>query len=279
MTSAAILLAIDLSEASATMVQHISEWFKELKLTASLIHVSRSYPEDRTTSGNAEQEAQQQMERMMKVFASNSIALGQTIVKVGNIAENIIASASLLQAGLIIIGAGKKATVNRHMTGTTAETVARHASQSVMVHKTSVYSGIKKVLCGIDMSEHSSTALTKAIKTCWKTGATLEILHAINVSNTKSLENDNCKWKEHLMIKTKADVDAYLSGFDLKGLDRKTTIVFGPASKAILNSAAEIQADLIVIGARGNINLKHVPMGSTAEKVLRASPCSLLIAR
>ncbi|NTW49534.1 MAG: universal stress protein [Chlorobiales bacterium] len=56
-------------------------------------------------------------------------------------------------------------------------------------------------------------------------------------------------------------------------------IVWGSASKAILGYATDEQTDLIILGATGKSNLKRVMMGSTAEKVLCATPCSLFIVR
>jgi nucleotide-binding universal stress UspA family protein len=47
-------------------------------------------------------------------------------------------------------------------------------------------------------------------------------------------------------------------------------------SDAILDVAREIDADLIVMGTRGLTGLKHVLLGSVAERTLRLAPCSVL---
>lgn len=275
-------MAIDLSEASAAMITHISQLIKELKGTLSLIYVTKSYLKDWIASGNIEREAQQRMEHWMKLMASEGIPTGQIIVKVGNIADNICITADLLNADLIIIGAGKKATINRHLTGTTAETVVRHASQSVWVHKTSIYSGLKKVLCGVDMSENATLALNQSISLCRTFNARIDILHAIKEPNIESLgipPEELEERMEHFKAQKIEELETYLSDFDLKGLDRKTMVVWGSASKALLAYAADEQANLIVLGATGKTNLKRVMMGSTAEKALRSAPCSILIVR
>jgi universal stress protein A len=43
--------------------------------------------------------------------------------------------------------------------------------------------------------------------------------------------------------------------------------------------AREIHADLIVIATRGHTGLKHLALGSTAERVARHAPCPVLILR
>ena len=43
--------------------------------------------------------------------------------------------------------------------------------------------------------------------------------------------------------------------------------------------AREIGADLIVLSTRGHSGLKHLLLGSTAERVVRNAPCPVLVAR
>lgn len=44
----------------------------------------------------------------------------------------------------------------------------------------------------------------------------------------------------------------------------------------IVEYTREIGADLIVLGTRGRTNLRYVMAGSTAERLLRELPCSVL---
>ena len=47
----------------------------------------------------------------------------------------------------------------------------------------------------------------------------------------------------------------------------------------ICKAAKEIESDLIVIATHGYTGLKHVFLGSTAERVVRHAPCPVLIVR
>jgi nucleotide-binding universal stress UspA family protein len=47
----------------------------------------------------------------------------------------------------------------------------------------------------------------------------------------------------------------------------------------ICRLARDISIDLIVIATRGNTGLKHLVLGSTAERVVRYSPCPVLVVR
>lgn len=53
----------------------------------------------------------------------------------------------------------------------------------------------------------------------------------------------------------------------------------GAPFEEICRLAREIGIDLIVISTRGNTGLKHLLLGSTAERVVRYSPCPVLVVR
>ncbi len=47
----------------------------------------------------------------------------------------------------------------------------------------------------------------------------------------------------------------------------------------ITEAARELNVDLVIIGTHGYTGLKHVLMGSTAERVVRHAPCPVLVVR
>jgi nucleotide-binding universal stress UspA family protein len=49
-----------------------------------------------------------------------------------------------------------------------------------------------------------------------------------------------------------------------------------PAYVAINELAQQLEADLIVMGTRGNTGIKHVVLGSVAERTLRHAECPVL---
>ena len=53
----------------------------------------------------------------------------------------------------------------------------------------------------------------------------------------------------------------------------------GRPFEEICRLAREIDIDLIVIATRGHTGLKHLVLGSTAERVVRYSPCPVLVIR
>ena len=53
----------------------------------------------------------------------------------------------------------------------------------------------------------------------------------------------------------------------------------GRAYEEIVHLAREINADLIALSTRGRGGLKHLLLGSTAERVVRNAPCPVLVTR
>jgi len=53
----------------------------------------------------------------------------------------------------------------------------------------------------------------------------------------------------------------------------------GLASIEIVDAAKEQNVDLIVIATHGYTGWKHFAIGSTAERVVRAAPCPVLVVR
>src|SRR5262249_40394780 len=53
----------------------------------------------------------------------------------------------------------------------------------------------------------------------------------------------------------------------------------GVAWEEIVNLARGRESDLIVMGTHGRTGLKHVLLGSVAERVIRHAPCSVLVVR
>lgn len=58
-----------------------------------------------------------------------------------------------------------------------------------------------------------------------------------------------------------------------------TLVRGGHTSEQILRAAAELHADLVVLGARGHSGLAALLLGSVSDVVLRQAPCPVLLAR
>ncbi len=63
------------------------------------------------------------------------------------------------------------------------------------------------------------------------------------------------------------------------GIAVEHRLEYGDPATTILEVAQEISADLIVMGTHGRTGLRHLLMGSVAERVVRKAPCPVLTIR
>ena len=72
------------------------------------------------------------------------------------------------------------------------------------------------------------------------------------------------------------DLDGAVAELRAKGLEVETLAREGYPATVIEEEAERQQADLIVIGTRGLSGLKHLLLGSIAERVVQRAPCPVL---
>ena len=53
----------------------------------------------------------------------------------------------------------------------------------------------------------------------------------------------------------------------------------GDAAKVIVQTASDLEADVVIVGTHGRTGVQRVMMGSTAESVVRHAGCPVLVVR
>jgi nucleotide-binding universal stress UspA family protein len=76
--------------------------------------------------------------------------------------------------------------------------------------------------------------------------------------------------------KGKAQLDQITLKLRQAGVDAHSVFVAGRAYQDIVRMAQELKIDLLVLGTHGRTGFSHLFFGSTAEKVVRLSPCPVL---
>ncbi|GAB4344609.1 MAG: universal stress protein [Candidatus Abyssubacteria bacterium] len=141
---------------------------------------------------------------------------------------------------------------------------------------------LKRVLFPTDFSDFSRYAATFAVSFSHDHGAKLFVLHVIEPSildelhvlsvTTQVLEEKSRQLaQEELESATDADV--------LEKLEYEIVCRKGTPFLEIIRFTRENAIDMVVMGTHGRSALESALLGSTAEKVVRKSPCPVLTIR
>ena len=140
---------------------------------------------------------------------------------------------------------------------------------------------LKSLLVPIDFSEESKKALRYAVPFAHQFGAKLTLLYVVEavafpdfayyplaMGNDKAVKAAEGELKV-LCAKEKID----------PALIEKTLIRVGKSYEEIVGAARGLKVDLIIIATHGYGGMKHLLLGSTAERVVRHAPCPVLVVR
>ena len=131
----------------------------------------------------------------------------------------------------------------------------------------------QRILCPVDFSPPSEVALTTALSLAKDSGGRVTVLHVVEtpdplIEKAEFLEWITRRYDEQLSELLRLRACAQL---EPKGLRRE-----GRATEEIQRAAAELAADLIVIGTHGRSGIRRWLLGSVAERVVRTARIPVL---
>jgi nucleotide-binding universal stress UspA family protein len=138
---------------------------------------------------------------------------------------------------------------------------------------------IKNVLVPIDFSERSLEALETALSLTKQTGAQLHLIHVYEpdypLTTTMAMPIVLPPVQVAQGVRRHLRDIARKFGVELR--PGNTHAVEGKPFEEVCRIASEQKIDLIVAATRGNTGVKHLLLGSTAERIVRYSPCPVLV--
>ncbi|MAE94688.1 MAG: hypothetical protein CL910_08520 [Deltaproteobacteria bacterium] len=187
-----------------------------------------------------------------------------------------------LGADLVVIGTHGHRGVRRVILGSVAEKAVKLAPCSVLTVKGEKGAEAPdRILVGVDFSDHTGPALDAATTLAKETGASLHLLHALEL-RIPLVTAYEVTIPDGIIEQAQAEAEVQLAAL-ADGVDKAVPVSWSmrsaPPHQAIVEAAEDEGADLIVTGSRGMTGLKHALLGSVAERTLRASPCSVWTVR
>ncbi len=142
---------------------------------------------------------------------------------------------------------------------------------------------INKILVPIDFSDYSKSALKYAVNFCKYCKAEMTLIYVVEPviyppdfsMGQIAIPSVNAEWDE----RAKQELDKLAKEHIPAGVPVKTIIKTGKPFLEIIETASELDIDLIIIATHGRTGIEHILFGSTAEKVVRKAPCPVLTLR
>lgn len=141
---------------------------------------------------------------------------------------------------------------------------------------------IRKILVPVDFSDHSARALEEAIGLAKTFGAEMHLLHCYQINPgamsamapygiviPESFERD-------VRMAALRRLSEWRDKVSAEGITVQEHLTAHFPSEEIVAMAEKLPADLIVMGTSGLTGLKHVLLGSVAERTIRLALCPVL---
>ncbi|HEY6555686.1 MAG TPA: universal stress protein [Polyangiaceae bacterium] len=280
MTSRQLVLATDFGRAALAALPQVAQLAVAYDAGIILLHVQSSPWVDWVTSGLTDGETHRRMDSWRNDLCTRGARVDDTQLLRGSAAPAILEYAESVNAGLIAIGSGDKSLIDRFTTGATAEAVARAAEVPVWVVRPGAREKIERVLCGVDTTEASARVLEAALLLRQRLAAKLTVAYVVSKLERAGGIHPGGE-QEELQRYERERREAYarlLEHYGRELTDVERLCVIGRPSESLRGIAMEEKFDLIMVGRAESSRLARLLLGSTAERLLRHSPCSLLLA-
>jgi universal stress protein A len=291
MTVKRILCPIDLSSDSSKALRHAIELARNYSARLLVCYCI----EERATIGRvrrAQKEIESTIEHALDKKAGGGNAPGiewQALVVEGtDAAEAITREAARWEIDLIVM-CSRRRPLRAALLGSTAESVYRTAPCPVLITHPDELElpdgavesfSFKRVLVAHDFSDYSELALQYAFSLAQEHQAELYLLHVLDPPllrepelawSPSTVEGNYHKAARELQQAVPAEAHLWCTV--------KTAVRWGKPYTEMLAFAREHGIDLICMGAHGLGFGMHTLIGSNVDRVLRQSPCPVLVAR
>ncbi|MCR4666184.1 MAG: universal stress protein [Desulfovibrio sp.] len=141
---------------------------------------------------------------------------------------------------------------------------------------------IKKILCAVDLSEHSKQVAEYACTLAKNLGASVLVVYtAPSLSQyvgfhvpPNTIEN----FVGEIVTGAEESMQSFVAE-NFPNVEAKGQVLIGYAAEEILNRAKEDNVDMIVMGTHGRKGIDRILFGSVAEKVVKNATIPVLTIR
>jgi nucleotide-binding universal stress UspA family protein len=288
-----VLAALDFGDSSLEALRQARALAHDLGGSLSVCHVLPAPSELARVFGDPDQaesaaltSEEEDTKRALVQHARERVGLelAEVIVQRGVAYAEIVRAAENAGASYIVVGSHGRTGILRMVLGSVAEAVTRHAHCSVLVARPVEKPGA--VVVATDLSEASLPSISEGAAAAKRSGARLVVVSVLEWGSAIPSVAGGLigalpaipppEVQQQVRDALKATIEQAMGRAGAVGEAR---VLEGSASADIVHFAAEIGAELLVVGTRGRTGLARLALGSVAERVVRSASCSVLAVR
>jgi len=216
-----------------------------------------------------------------EVAGTLGVAVSSVIVQ-GEPPETLVETARAKEGDLLVIGTHGRRGLNRLFMGSVAARVIAAAPMPVLVVRRACEpcrGEYRKILVPFDGSAFSAAALRQACGLAKADGGTVTALYAIPRYEEMLGFVRSEGIREALEREARRILEGATAIAAQEGVTVATEIADGPAFDEIVAAAQRLGSDLIAVGSHGHRGMDKILLGSTAERVILAAPCPVLVTK
>jgi len=285
-----IMCAVDFSSSTEKLVEYSASLCKEFHASLVLVHIvldvdtllisSESFIDLKEIQRLHIKGARERLDLLAKELTIKA----ELLVGQGAPADEIARLALEKEIDMVTMATHGKSGIKRFMIGSVTEKVMKtincpllvlSARESDSLSPANIPMKLEKVLVGCDFSPDSKLAFAYGLSLAQEFQAQLFLVHVI-----KPTEYDEKREKiDELRGRLESQLHWMVPEESRNWCTPNIALLDGEPCRELMKYAKEQEIDMIVLGIRGHTLLEKLFVGSTADRVIRQSPCPVLAVR
>ena len=198
-------------------------------------------------------------------------------VRTGDVHDEIKRTIAAARPDLVVMGTHGRRTVERWFMGSTAERLLRHCPVPLVTMTAAgeqpAATRFRRILVTTDFSAGTPDALAYAFSVAQENESRITLLHVIH-----DIPADvSGKYRDPLITGVRKELEDLVPAEARNWCEVEARVESGPPYRLILRILEEEEVDLLVMNIHGKGMLDRALLGSTAERVVRAARCPVML--
>jgi nucleotide-binding universal stress UspA family protein len=283
-----ILLSSDGSEFSEGAIREAIKLAKKCSSKLSVLSVIDTNPEFDALAPQIMEKKEKAARQNLDAVQARARQEGvdcDTIVHEGEESYKYIVDEAIKnKSTMIVMGRRGRTGLKRLMMGSVTARVIGHAPCNVLVVPKAAQLEFKSIVVATDGSKYSVAAASEAIGLAKRNGSALTVISVVPSELMTPTDIDFTMNQRELiaekeMHEAEKNAKAVKEAAQKEGVAVKAFVLSGKPADAIIETAKDKNADLIVLGSHGRTGLEKLLMGSVAERVIVLAARAVLVVK